>query len=93
MLFLPLDSANGDLLNFRAALTVKAALLRLQILFFPLQKRRSGLGDEPDPASAVLNFPMLSGIVECDVACPRDFKGAKFTEWQGYSPKTMSGSL
>ena len=53
-------------------------LLRLQVLFFPLQARRPGLGDEPDLASPVFHFPMLSGVVEFEVAGPMDLKSAEF---------------
>jgi len=53
-------------------------LIRLQALFLPLQTGGSSFGDEPDPASPVLHFPLLGGVVEFDVAGPGDFKPAEF---------------
>jgi hypothetical protein len=50
----------------------------LQIHIFPLQAGGSGPGKEADLASEVLDFPMLSGVVEFDVAGPMDFKPAEF---------------
>ena len=45
---------------------------------FPLQARRTGTGDEPDPAFSVFDFPMLRGVVEFDVGRSVDFKPAEF---------------
>jgi len=54
-------------------------LIRLQVLLFPPQAGRPGLGDEPDLPSAVIYLLMLSRVVEFDVAGPGDFKPAEFT--------------
>jgi hypothetical protein len=53
-------------------------LLRLQVLLFPFQASRSGSGNKPDPASPVLHFPLLSAVVEFEVAGAGDFELAKF---------------
>ena len=44
----------------------------------PFQTGGSGPGDEPDLVSAVLHFPMLSAVIEFDVAGSGDFKPAEF---------------
>ena len=56
---------------------LKRGLIRLQVGLLPLQTGRSGLGDEPDLASPVHYLPLLSGVVEFEVAGPGDFKAAK----------------
>jgi hypothetical protein len=53
-------------------------LFGLQVLLFPLQASRSGFGDKPDPASPVLHFPLLSRVVEFEVAGPSNLKLAEF---------------
>ena len=50
----------------------------MQVFLFPLKANRPGPGAEPDFASPVHYFPMLSGVVEFDVAGPVDFKPAEF---------------
>jgi hypothetical protein len=51
------------------------------IHFLRLRKELAGsygFSDKPDPASLVLHFPMLRGVVKFDVAEPGDFKPANF---------------
>jgi hypothetical protein len=55
-------------------------LFKLQVLVFPLKAGGSGLGNEPNLASPVLDFPMLSAVVEFDVAGPGDFELPKFMQ-------------
>jgi hypothetical protein len=50
----------------------------LQILLFPLQTSGSTPGEEGSLASAVFYFPILSSVVEFDVAGPGDFKPPEF---------------
>ena len=50
----------------------------MQVLVFPFQASRSGLGDEPDLASAVLYFPMLRPVIEFEVAGPGYLKLSQF---------------
>ena len=45
---------------------------------FPLQTGGSGPGYEPDFATQVLHFPMLSDVVKFDVGGAMDFKPAEF---------------
>ncbi len=49
----------------------------MQVLVLPIQAGGTGPGNEPDPAFPVFNLPMLSGVVEFDVAGPGDFEPAK----------------
>jgi hypothetical protein len=53
-------------------------LFGLQVLLFPRQTSSSGFGDEPDLASPIFHFPMLTGVVEFDVASAVDFKLPQF---------------
>ncbi len=46
----------------------------------PFQAGGTGLGEEPDLAASVDYLPMLSGVVEFDMARPGDFQPAKFME-------------
>ncbi len=55
----------------------------------PLQACGPGLGEEADSAFLVLDFPLLSGVVEFDVAGALDFEPAKFTKRDGVGPKAM----
>ena len=50
----------------------------MQVLLLPLQAGRSRLGEEPDFAFPILDFPLLSGVVEFDVGGPVDFEPAEF---------------
>ena len=68
-------------------------LFRLQILLFPLQTSGAGPGKEPDFAFSVLHLPMLSGVVEFDVAGAVDFEAAKFMERNSFGPEALSGSV
>jgi len=51
---------------------------RLEVRLLPLQASGAGLGDEPHPALLVDYLPMLSGVVEFDIAGPGDFESAEF---------------
>jgi len=51
---------------------------RLQVSLLPFQAGGTGPGEEADFASLVLHFPMLTGVVEFDLAGPGDFQVAKF---------------
>jgi hypothetical protein len=57
---------------------VLSGLFRLQVLSLPVQASGPRLGNKPDLAFSVLHFPMLSGVVEFDVAGSGDFKPAEF---------------
>jgi hypothetical protein len=59
----------------------------------PLQTGRSRLGEEADPAFAVLHFPLLCGGVEFDVGGPMDFKPAEFMQRESFSPEALSSSI
>ncbi len=65
-------------------------LIKLQVRLFPTQASGAGLGNEPNLASAVPDFPTLRGVVEFDLAGPADFEPAKFMQGDGIGPKTMS---
>ena len=65
----------------------------MQVLLLPIQANRSGLGDEPDLASAVLYFPMLRVVVEFEVAGPGYLKPSQFMQGQGFGPEALSGSV
>ena len=65
----------------------------MQVLVFPFQASGSGLGDEPDLASAVLYFPMLRVVVELEVAGSGYLKPSQFMQGQGFGPEALSGSV
>ena len=50
----------------------------MQVLVFPFEASRSGLGDEPDLASPIFDFPMLRLIIEFEVAGPGYLKPSQF---------------
>ena len=50
----------------------------MQVLVFPFQASRSGLGDEPGFSSPVLHFPMLRVVVEFEVAGSGYLKPSQF---------------
>jgi hypothetical protein len=91
----PNPNGYGDFVKAAGLLTggTRARLIRLQVLFLPLQAGRSGPGDEPDLASAVLHFPLLRGVVEFDVAGSGDFKPTEFMQRESLGPKTIGGSI
>jgi hypothetical protein len=42
--------------------------ITLQVLLFPLQAGGAGLGEEAHVSSPVLYLPLLSGVIEFDIA-------------------------
>ena len=50
----------------------------MQVLVFPFEASRSGLGDEPDLASPIFDFPMLRPVIEFEVAGPGYLKPSQF---------------
>jgi hypothetical protein len=70
-----------------------ASSLRLQVLVFPFEADRTGLGDEPGFSSAVLYFPMLRVVVEFEVAGSGYLKPSQFMQGQGFGPEALSGSV
>jgi hypothetical protein len=59
-------------------LRAELVYFRLQVLLLPLQARGLGFGEEADPVLLVLDFPLLGGVVEFDVASPAYFESAEF---------------
>ena len=57
---------------------LKRGLFRLQVLVFPFEASRSGLGDEPGFSSPVPHFPMLRLVIEFEVAGPGYLKPSQF---------------
>lgn len=61
-------------------------LFGLQVAVFPIHTGGSRSGEEADAAFAVLDFPMLSGVVEFDVSGPVYLHTSELMQGQGFSP-------
>src|ERR1017187_7707231 len=64
----------------------------LQILLFPLQTSRPGLGKEADMAFPILHFPMLSAFVKFEVAGLRQLAEFELASGWTFGPEGLNGS-